>query len=160
VVGTTDLLDEPSRQLSPRARGLWRAEQIALWTAATAGAFIAAGSPFDGALELILVAVPVVGLVLGPAFAPALRWRRWRWDVHPEAIDIRHGTFVEHRTLVPMSRVQHVDITRDLIEQTFDLASVRVHTAAGSHKIPLLNLADAVELRDRIAELARAAYES
>ena len=54
----------------------------------------------------------------------------------PEAIDIRHGTFTIRRTLVPMLRVQHVDTTRGLVEQTFDLATVVIHTAAGSHRDP------------------------
>jgi membrane protein YdbS with pleckstrin-like domain len=159
VVETTDLLPEPTRRLAPRARSLWRLEQVITWGIATVGGVVAAGSPFDGVLDALLVAVPVSGLVLASTFVPGIRWRRWRWDVHPDAIDIRRGTLVEHRTLIPMWRVQHVDITRDVFEQMLDLATVRVHTAAGSHKIPMLTMADAGELRDRIAELARAADE-
>jgi membrane protein YdbS with pleckstrin-like domain len=34
---------------------------------------------------------------------------------------------------------------------------VVVHTAAGSHRIPLLSVAAAGEVRDRIADLARTA---
>ena len=45
------------------------------------------------------------------------------------------------------------------IEQALDLATVVVHTAAGSHTIPLLTERDAAELRDRIADLARTADE-
>jgi membrane protein YdbS with pleckstrin-like domain len=60
-------------------------------------------------------------------------------------------------TLVPMLRVQHVETTSDIVEQQLDLANVVVHTAAGSHKIPLLTLGDAAELRDRIAALAETA---
>ena len=74
---------------------------------------------------------------------PELRWRRWRWDVRPDVIDIRHGTFTVRRTLVPLERVQHVDTRRGLLEQALDLATVVVHTAAGSHTIPMLGDADA-----------------
>ena len=56
-------------------------------------------------------------------------------------------------TVVPMVRVQHVDTTSHILEQAFDLATVEVHTAAGSHKIPLLEARDADELRRRIEEL-------
>ena len=90
---------------------------------------------------------------------PSLRWRHWRWEVRPEVIDIRHGTFTIRRTLVPMLRVQHVDSTRGVVEQALDLATVVVHTAAGSHKIPLLSVTDAAEVRDRIADLARTGDE-
>jgi len=60
---------------------------------------------------------------------------------------------------VPMTRVQHVDTTRGILEQTFSLATVVVHTAAGSHEIPLLSIPDADELRERIADLARTVDE-
>ena len=46
-----------------------------------------------------------------------------------------------------MVRVQHVDTTSGLLEQAFDLYSVEIHTAAGSHTIPLLETRDADELR-------------
>ena len=79
--------------------------------------------------------------------------------MRPEAIDIRRGTLTIRRTLVPMLRVQHVDTTRGVLEQSLDLATVVIHTAAGSHRIPLLSVADAAEVRDRIADLARTADE-
>jgi membrane protein YdbS with pleckstrin-like domain len=149
---------EPSRQLSDMARGAWRLEQLALWVALLIAGFVAAG-PLGGVLALLARVVPAVGLILGVGLLPELRWRRWRWDVSPEAIDIRHGMLSVRRTLIPMPRVQHVDTTSNLLEQQLDLATVEVHTAAGSHKIPLLSTWDAAVLRDRIAELARTADE-
>ena len=62
------------------------------------------------------------------------------------------------RTLVPMLRVQHVDTTQGPLEQAFGLATVVVHTAAGTTtSLPLDEGQQAV--RDRIAELARTADE-
>jgi uncharacterized protein len=146
--------EEPSRRLDPMARWLWRGEQLLGWGVATAIGAVAGGQ-LEGALAVLAWAVPLAGLIVCVPLVPALRWNHWRWDVRPEAIDIRHGTFTVRRTLIPMLRVQHVDTTRGVVEQSFDLATVQVHTAAGSHKIPLLGLADADDLRDRIAELAR-----
>jgi uncharacterized protein len=145
---------EPTRRLDPTARWLWRGEQLIGWSVATIVGFSVA-SQLDGVLAVLLRVLPIAGLVLCVPLVPALRWSRWRWDVRPEAIDIQYGTFTVRRTLIPMLRVQHVDTTRGVIEQSFDLATVQVHTAAGSHKIPLLALADADDLRDRIAALAR-----
>jgi uncharacterized protein len=152
----TAVAGEPSRRLAAKARWVWRAEQVLGWGVAVVGGFVLAG-PLDGILAVLVRVVPVVGLLTCVVAVPELRWRRWRWEVRPEAIDLRHGALTVRRTLVPMRRVQHVDTTRDVIEQRLGLASVRVHTAAGSHTIPLLPLADADEVRERIAELARAA---
>ena len=63
------------------------------------------------------------------------------------------------RTLVPMLRVQHVDTTRGPLDQLLGLATVVVHTAAGATTIPALETAEAGQLRDRIAALARTADE-
>ena len=73
-----------------------------------------------------------------------------------EGIDIQSGAFEVSRTLVPWVRVQHVDTRRGVLEQSFGLSTVVVHTAAGSHTIPLLPQAEAEALRERIAGLARA----
>ena len=42
-----------------------------------------------------------------------------------------------------------------MLSDLFDLRSVTVHTAAGSHSIPALRRAEAAAIRDRIALLAR-----
>jgi uncharacterized protein len=145
---------EPSRRLSDYALGVWRLEQLGIWGVLLVAGLFAAG-PLDGVLALLVRLVPLAGLVICLAVVPPLRWRRWRWDVSPEAIDIQDGALTVRRTLIPMPRVQHVDTTSNLLEQQLGLATVVVHTAAGSHKIPLLTMYDAGVLRDKIAELAR-----
>jgi len=97
-----------------------------------------------------VLVVPVAGVAL-----PILRWRRWRYEVRDEEIDLLRGALVVRRTLIPMTRVQHVDTTRTVVSDLFGLRSVTVHTAAGSHSIPALHPGDAAAIRDRIALLAR-----
>jgi membrane protein YdbS with pleckstrin-like domain len=146
--------DVPSRRLSPRARWVWRAQQLGSWGALlVVGAIVSANLDALGPLPW---ALPLAGLVVGTLAVPALRWSRWRWDVAGAGIDIRHGTATIRRTLVPWVRVQHVDTRRGLLEQALGLSTVVVHTAAGSHTIPLLDSGEAAILRDRIADLARA----
>jgi membrane protein YdbS with pleckstrin-like domain len=147
-------LDEPSRHLAPGARLVWRLH----W----AGACIAAGVVGVMAREVLpeawrplLWALPVAALVLGTPVVPEWRWRRWRWEVRASGIDLRRGTLQVRRTLIPMTRVQHVETTRGVLEQSLKLATVQIHTAAGSHTIPLLSADDAAQLRTRIAALAR-----
>jgi len=104
-----------------------------------------------GAASVVAVAAIVV--------SPELRWRRWRWEVREHEIDLQRGTLAITRTLVPMLRVQHVDTKRDLLQQVLGLATVVFHTAAGANEIPALTVAEAGEVRDRIAALAQAADE-
>jgi uncharacterized protein len=146
---------EPSRRLAPAARWLWRAQGLGL----TVGAMVAAGvlgSQAGGAVWMLL---PASVAVVGIGLVPELRWARWRYEVRDEEIDLRHGTVRITRTLVPMLRVQHVDTTQGPLDQALGLATVVVHTAAGTTTIPALTQGDAGRLRDRIAALARTADE-
>jgi len=146
---------EPSRRLASTARWLWRAQGLG----ATVAALIAAGvlsEQVGGAAWMLL---PVAVAIAGVGVVPELRWARWRYEVRDEEIDLRHGTVRITRTLVPMLRVQHVDTTQGPLDQALGLATVVVHTAAGTTTIPALTEGDAGRLRDRIATLARTADE-
>ena len=158
IAGPPTATPEPSRPLAPAARWLWRLEGlvpaiVALIAAGVLQGVVGGVAGPLGWLGAALVAVTAVGI------APELRWRRWRWEVREQEIDIRHGTLAVTRTLVPMLRVQHVVTRRDLLQQWLGLATVVFHTAAGSNQIPALSVAEAGRVRDRIAELARTADE-
>jgi uncharacterized protein len=144
----------PARRLSPVARRVWLLTQLLIWGALTVAGVIVSMSA--GGLWFLIPAV--LGVIFTLAI-PRLRWARWRWDINDEGIDIQHGTVAINRTLVPWIRVQHVDTRRGLFEQAFGLSTVVVHTAAGSHTIPLLPAQEADELRTRIAGLARTEEE-
>jgi membrane protein YdbS with pleckstrin-like domain len=149
---------EPSRTLAPAARVLWRLEGALTAAAALIAAGVLQGV-VGGTWALLAWAAAVVTGAVAVVLVPELRWRRWRWEVREHEIDIRRGTLAVTRTLVPMLRVQHVDTKRDLLQQWLGLATVVFHTAAGSNEIPALTVAEAGQVRDRIAELARTADE-
>lgn len=90
---------------------------------------------------------------------PNLKWRRWRYQVYEEEIELQHGMFIITRSLIPMVRVQHVDTVQGPILRKYGLASVIVHTAATAHQIPALEEGEAEELRVYISKLAKVADE-
>jgi len=146
---------EPSRRLASTARWLWRAQGLGV----TVAALIAAGVLSEQVGGAVWMLLPFVVAVVAIGLVPELRWARWRYEVRDEEIDLRHGTVRITRTLVPMLRVQHVDTTQGPLDQALGLATVVVHTAAGTTTIPALTEGDAGRLRDRIATLARTADE-
>jgi uncharacterized protein len=146
---------EPSRRLAPTARWLWRAQGLISTVAAVIAAGVLQSATGSAAWMLLPLGVAAVGVVA----VPELRWRRWRYEVRDEEIDLQHGTVRITRTLVPMLRVQHVDTTQGPLDQALGLATVVVHTAAGATTIPALEEAHAGRLRDHIATLARTADE-
>jgi membrane protein YdbS with pleckstrin-like domain len=147
-------IPEPAQRLAPAARWAWRLS----WAGGCVVAMFVlgmAGGGLPGSWQTIGMVVLAVALLAGTPLVPELRWRRWRWEVREHEIDLQRGIFVVRRTLIPMARVQHVETERGVIGQALGLATVEIHTAAGSHEIPLLTDFDAGMLRARIAELAR-----
>jgi membrane protein YdbS with pleckstrin-like domain len=114
-----------------------------------------AGSDAPGVLAWPAWALALAVVAVGGLALPLVRWRSWRYEVRDEEIDLLRGAVVVRRTLIPMARVQHVDTQRTPLSDLFELRSVTVHTAAGSHSIPALRPGDAALMRDRIALLAR-----
>ena len=92
-------------------------------------------------------------LLLLAAVAPPLAYARWRFCVDDRLMRMRYGIlFVEER-LVPVPRMQHIDLMRGPIERLFGLATLVVFTAGNegsSFRVPGLAVGRAQELRDRI----------
>ncbi len=153
----SDPRPEPTRGLSSQAVGLWTLAALG-WSVPGAIVLVlllqALDAPDWALLSAIVLGVAVV--VVAAGVRPRLRMRRWRWEVRDEEIDLRHGPLTEVRTLVPMSRVQHVDVRRSFLQQQSAAADLVIHTAAGATTIPMLPDGDALEVRDRIAGLAQA----
>ena len=152
--------DAPSERLDHRARLLWRitgAVQtlliVLLSGGVIGGLFFGAGAPFYlWAIPAALTALAVLTLVIA---IPTLRWRRWRYEIRSDEVDLQRGIVWVSRTLVPLARIQHVDTRTGPLERGLGLATVVFYTAAGPNQIPELSAPVAGEVRDRIAELAR-----
>ena len=159
--GTTDgLRAAPSDRLDPRAKQLWRITGaisgiVSLALAAAVGAALRYFTDFSP----LVAALPVIGTLLEAAFligvVPDVRWRRWRYEISETEVDMQRGIVSVTRTLVPLTRVQHVDTQQGPLERWIGLSTVVFYTAAGANRIPALATPIADRVRDRIAELAR-----
>ena len=151
---------EPAERLDPRAKTLWRITgalgMLPLLATATFGSWALLRLAEAPLLVGLLPVVAVLALgVLSVAVTPGLRWRRWRYEIRPDEVDLQRGIFWIARTLVPLARIQHVDTRQGPLQRRFGLATVVFYTAAGPNQIPELATPVAADVRDRIAELTR-----
>ncbi len=96
----------------------------------------------------------VLGLGLLYSLAwPRLRYRAWGFALRPEELYLEHGVLIHVRTVVPLRRIQHVDVSQDLIEREFALGRLVIHTAGSRSSdvvLPGLPLSKAERIRDEI----------
>jgi membrane protein YdbS with pleckstrin-like domain len=151
---------EPAERLDPRAKTLWRITgTLGALPLLAVGAFVSSSLLRVVEAPLLLGVLPfLAALVLFVALAgvvPGLRWRRWRYEIRAEEVDLQRGIFWVSRTLVPLARIQHVDTQSGPLQRRFGLATVVFYTAAGANQIPELSAPVAAGVRDRISELTR-----
>ncbi len=151
---------EPAERLDPRAKTLWRISGALGMLPVLAGAVFASWVLLRVAeLSVVVAMLPILAVIalviILVGIVPALRWRRWRYEIRAEEVDLQRGIVWINRTLVPLARIQHVDTQRGPLQRRFGLATVIFYTAAGPNHIPELSAPIAAEVRDRISELAR-----
>ncbi len=150
----------PREHLDPRARTLWRISGVLnvmpLIAALIGGLWFIRWLDLDVPWTLPLVGAFVLGVVplVLALTLPGLIWRRWRYEIRDDEVDLQRGLVTVTRTLTPMARIQHVDTRRGPLQRRFGLASVILYTAAGASEIPALADEVAATVRDRIAALA------
>lgn len=117
-------------------------------TAADAFLQARAGTPFG----LLAGPVALIGVVSVVFWAPA-RWRRWGYAFSDRELHVAHGWMTRVHTVVPVSRVQHIDVSQGPIERGAGVATLRLHTAGAENSLvilPGLSPARAEEIRDAI----------
>jgi uncharacterized protein len=154
---------EPAWSLSRSAIWLWVTQGVvgtlAIAAVAAVVALVVPGD--DGPLPVLRWAVPVLAVLYAVAAVgvrPFLRYRVHRWEVTGEAVHTLTGWLTRTWTLVPIARIQTVDVSRGVLQQLFGLASVAVLTASsqGTVRIPHLEAG----LAERVAgDLARRAEQ-
>jgi membrane protein YdbS with pleckstrin-like domain len=153
---------EPAWPLSRSATGLWLTQGIveSLVMAAGVAAFLlfvpsTVGGPIPVLRWLVPLAVAVEAVLL-VGVRPWLRFRVHRWEVTGDAVYTQTGWLTRTWTLVPVSRIQTVDVTRGVLQQLFGLASVAVLTASsqGTVRVPHLETDVAHRVADDLAHRA------
>ena len=120
---------------------------------------IVAGFTFDrlllapegrGGAALIATCVLALAIVI---VAPQRIYRRLRYGMGERVRQVMRGWLFHTDTVVPLARVQHLDVVRGPLDKMFGTSSLVVHTA-GTHNsvvvVPGLAPARAGELRDVI----------
>ncbi|SDF68179.1 hypothetical protein SAMN05660662_3055 [Blastococcus aurantiacus] len=144
---------EPAWSLPRTAIGLWVTESLigVVITALVVGALLIwVPADLGGPVPFLRWAVPVVAVLdalIAVFVRPWLKHRVYRWEVTQDAVYTRTGWLSQTWTLVPVSRIQTVDVTRGFLQQLFGLATVAVFTASSQGTVRIWHLEHGVAQR-------------
>jgi membrane protein YdbS with pleckstrin-like domain len=153
----------PLQPVEPGYRNALRLRFAVFWGFLAVGALVLdravlAQTAFAGML-------PIATAILGLAaiiFLPAKTYRRLKYRLTDRLLQVTRGWTFHTDTVVPLVRVQHLDVVRGPIDKMFGIATLVVHTA-GTHNsivtVPGLAPERAAEMRDIIREHVRTDFE-
>ncbi len=155
----TSLPGDAERTLLPeRVVSYWRVSSaLSGVPMALIAALIAFGASESAAIAGAVFAVFAVALAIDLSVIAPRRRALWWYAIGDEQIDLQHGWLIIRRTVIPMTRVQHVQLERGPVADRFRLAELKIFTAAGFVKIPALDRDEGDRIRQQIADLARIA---
>jgi len=149
----------PLLAVEPAYKNVLRGRQAVTWVvlwvaAAVADQLLLADTDFHG---LPSIALPIIALI-SLTTAPQRIYSRLRYRLTERFLQVLRGWLLHTDTIVPLVRVQHLDVTRGPLDKLFGTATLVVHTA-GTHNsivtLPGLSPERAAEIRDVIREHVR-----
>ena len=98
---------------------------------------------FIGGFLLIL-------LLINALVYPAIEYRQWEYSIDENKVQIVHGIYFITTSIVPIVRIQNIEMQQGPINRMFSLANIVIKTAGGSISIPGLHKDEAASLAEYI----------
>lgn len=155
---------KPKETLDPKALKAWRFKGL-IWGMVYLLILLGYGvaTRFFDILPLwglwVLVGFFTFSLILQVGIVPAYRMRYWGYEIREDALDIQSGFFIIKRVLIPINRVQHIDLAAGPILRKYQLASIEITTAGSNHSIPALSQDTAMSIREKLNQKVLEANE-
>jgi membrane protein YdbS with pleckstrin-like domain len=146
--------------LHPGQLGVLRV-RAAILALVLAGLAVAADLLILEELELRhgLLGVPAVLLLsFWAIWSPRRRYFSWGYRMGEDELQLAYGLWTRVHTVVPFTRVQHIDVAQGPVERSFGVARLILHTAgtrSSAIGLPGLAAEEAERYRDHIRSLIR-----
>ncbi len=144
-------LEADWQPIAKQARVLWTLTALAVVTPFLLLVAIALIAALE-VLGAVLAVVVVAAALLLVRRLVVRRHAAWGYAVRADDLVLRRGLLIRRLTLVPVGRLQFVDIQQGPLDRWLGVANLRLHTAAAASDahVPMLELEEAGRLRDEL----------
>lgn len=118
--------------LSPKVLIFWRVPWVIITALLVVGCAIGVVVSDAAAVWSIAAVVALAGGALGGLLLPRARYRRWRYWVTDEAIELRHGLVFRSESSIPHFRVQHIDVRQGPLQRSVGIVDLVISTASAA----------------------------
>lgn len=101
----------------------------------------------------IITGLSVLWFVINISVLPVLRYKRYKYYVSPDRVEVVEGLFFIHRSIVPVERIHQIMVEKGPLDNVYKLAKVKVITAGGQVIINMLEEEVANEIAENLKRL-------
>ncbi|MFC0300244.1 PH domain-containing protein [Virgibacillus soli] len=155
-------INEPNHRIAKEAIAVWRISSVIsqVIVLIIGGALIWASYNFHWYAWIptvlwVLLGIDIVYACWEVTIEPKLKQKYWRYGISEEFVKIKQGIFHKSYTVIPMTKVQYVEAEQGPILRKYKLHAIHIGTMTSSHTIPALPDEEALQLREKIAHLAK-----
>lgn len=84
---------------------------------------------------------------------PFIEYKQWRYCITEDRIEFTHGIYFKTKTIIPISRIQHLDISQGPIQKIFKLSTLEIYTAGASHEIEAIATEEAENIVENLNKI-------
>ena len=104
----------------------------------------------DSACIVLIALFIIISIYL--IVSPIIFYRRYRYRLDNDKVEIRRGVITISHTMVPIERIHQVEVSKGPINRMFGLANVNMTTAGGVAKLEYLDEATAESIASKLNE--------
>ncbi|WP_097025937.1 PH domain-containing protein [Clostridium peptidivorans] len=96
----------------------------------------------------LIIGIIILLQLLNTFLYPEIEYKQWKYLIDNEKFEFIEGIYFIKHTVVPIERIQHINVTQGPINRRLNLANITINTAGGSFDIPNLEKSKAEELSE------------
>lgn len=98
----------------------------------------------------------VIYLILYTFLFPFIEYKQWKYSISKDKIELIHGIIIRKHIIIPINRLQFLDVNQGPIHRMYQLSTIRLNTAGGLHEIPALTNEEAKNISENLASVVKA----
>ena len=95
----------------------------------------------------------IAAIMLWWAIYNSIRYEFYSYLVNDERVQTKRGVFFRHNDIVPIIRVQHIELSQGPIDRIFKVAKISLFTVGTNHEIIGIDEAEAKEIVETIKNM-------
>lgn len=150
------------QSLDPRVIWLWRVGNLIFCSTVLVASAVGAGviwtqSPISRLVPISMVPAALLLFTILVFWLPPRQYATRSYRLGERVLELRKGIFWKTSVMIPLSRLQHVDLNQGPLERKWGLAVLEIHTAGTSnatHRLEGLDYDTGKALREELIKAA------